>query len=124
MDITPFTPTERLRITGYGPGRFTVNTQSFSGSLVLFPEALYAWPASCIEEMDLAFLGGLCSQHPSTELLLLGTGNAAPSSLSALRSTISSLGIPVEIMNSGAACRTYNVLLAEGRKIGAALIAV
>jgi uncharacterized protein len=107
--------------TAYGPGYVVVNEQRFERSVVVLPERIIVdWPASTFESLaagHLAALAGLGS-----EILLLGTGARlrfpSPEILRPLRDA----GIGVEVMDVPAACRTYNILLAEERRIAAALL--
>jgi uncharacterized protein len=107
--------------TAYGPGYVVVNEQRFERSVVVLPERIIVdWPASTFESLaagHLAALAGLGS-----EILLLGTGARlrfpSPEILRPLRDA----GIGVEVMDVPAACRTFNILLAEERRIAAALL--
>ena len=68
--------------------------------------------------------GGGFKEGPASERVLIGCGTVQPRPAAALRLGLSEAGVVADFMNSGAACRTFNVLLAEGRRVAAALIAV
>jgi uncharacterized protein len=109
----------RNAITGYGDGYVEVNSERFERSLVVLPERLIPdWPASApLAAGSLAMLTSL-----DRELVLIGTGPTLRyPSAQALRPLIEArLGF--EVMDTQAACRTYNILMAENRRVAAALI--
>lgn len=123
MDITPAIPAGRQFVESYGNGRFRVSGAVHEGSVLVLPERTAAWPVTRIEELTLDSLEPLLSAT-AVDILLLGCGprfSLVPKELSrALRER----GVALEAMDTGAACRTYNVLLSEGRRVAAALIAV
>lgn len=124
MDITPIIPAERQVIQAYGDGHFRISGVVHEGSAIVLPERTLAWPATAIAELTLASLEGVVAAEPRVELLLVGCGRAPAPIAAELRAALRARGIVVEAMDTGAACRTYNVLLAEGRRVAAALIAV
>jgi uncharacterized protein len=113
--------TAKNAITGYGDGYVMVNRQRFERSLIVLPDRIIAdWPATSFEALapgHLAALAGL-----DREIILLGTGARLrfprPEIMQALRQS----GVGVEVMDVQAACRTYNILLAEERRVAAALL--
>ena len=111
-------------ITAYGPGYIAVNQQRHEASLVLAPNALQAgWPVRSVEDLTAELLVALADR--SCDVLLLGTGQRQKFPPPAvLRPLIEATGgrLGVEIMDTAAACRTYNILTAEGRNPLAALI--
>ncbi|MBM3569816.1 MAG: hypothetical protein FJX46_13810 [Alphaproteobacteria bacterium] len=117
MDITPLVPADRKVIDSYGPGRFRVAGQNYQSALLVFPDAVEQWAAAGLEPGALDAVKGR-----GVEVLLIGCGKAIQFLPPALRAELRAAGIGVEIMDTGAACRTYNVLLAEGRKVAAALL--
>lgn len=124
VDITPLLPGGRQIVESYGEGRFRVSGTQHQGSILVLPERTLAWPVTAFAEITLATLEPLLAAEPRPELLLLGCGSRLALLPSALRSGLRARGLGVEAMDTGAACRTYNVLLAEGRAVAAALIAV
>lgn len=124
MDITPPIPARRRLIQGYGGGAFRISGSVHPGSVIVFPEDVMAWPVAALAEVTEASFASVFAVPASVELLLIGCGPRlaplAPEALAALRRA----GIRAELMDTGAACRTYNVLMAEDRRIAAALIAV
>ena len=114
----------RAPIDAYGNGGFRFAGMSHKGSLLCLPSGIYAWaprvPADVtIETMQQA----VAEAGGDLRVLLLGTGPRQVFPAPALRQAIAAAGLGLEAMDTGAACRTYNVLLAERRPVGAALLA-
>jgi uncharacterized protein len=124
MDVTPAIAVDRQLITRYGGGRFHVGGAVYEGSVLVFPERTELWPVSEPGQIDAAGLQAVLVQRPAVEILLLGCGVRAVPVPADARRQLSAAGITVEPMDTGAACRTYNVLLGEARRVAAALIAV
>ncbi len=124
MDITPLIPKGKKIIGGYGNGGFTVAGERLNGSLLVLPDEVIAWNASVGEELSLAALAPVITRRERIEILLLGSGKTMRFPPSGLETELRRYGIAVDVMDTGAACRTYNVLLSEERRVAAALIAV
>ncbi len=123
-DITPDIPAGRMMIEAYGGGGFTIGGSRIRGSVLVFPERVAPWPVTRFEDISLESLAEITAEAAKVELLLIGCGGhfrpAPPALLEALRG----MGVMGDFMDTGAACRTFNVLLAENRRVAAALIAV
>ncbi|MBX6321274.1 MAG: Mth938-like domain-containing protein [Rhodospirillaceae bacterium] len=126
MDITPLIPEGRQIIESYGDGRFRVSGARIDGSALVFPTRAVAWAVADVGALTADSLAEViaAARAGEVDLLLLGCGVRAALIPQALRATLRAAGIVVEAMDTGAACRTYNVLMAEGRRVAAALIAV
>lgn len=126
MDVTPLIPKGKQVIDGYGDGGFRVSGTRVEGSIIVFPDRLIAWPAATLAEVTAALLDAVkvAGTAGQVDLLLLGTGQRMAQIDRNLRQELRAAGVVIEVMDTGAACRTYNVLLSEGRKVAAALIAV
>lgn len=108
-------------ITGYGEGYVMVNAVRHERSLVVTPEQLLAdWPVAALEALGPEHVATLAEL--GAEIVLLGTGARLAFPHPALLAPLAEARIGVEVMDSRAACRTYNVLMAEGRKVAAAII--
>ena len=110
----------RLPIDGYGQGGFRVAGVVHRGPLGLVPEGVIAWGG-------LPDLGPFLERAAAFDVLLVGTGAAMaplPEGFAAARSALEAAGAGAEVMATPSACRTYNVLLAEGRRVAAALMPV
>ncbi len=108
-------------IRAYRPGEIVVNDQVYHRSLVVGGHALDPdWAPQCIDQLKIEHLEPILALQP--EVVLLGTGARLIFPAPPLTARFARQGIGVEIMDTGAACRTYNVLIAEGRAVVAALI--
>jgi uncharacterized protein len=126
MDLTPLIPTGRQIIESYGDGRFRVAGSVHEGSVLVFPQATLAWPVTAMAELSLESLAPVAARAQAGEidLLLVGCGARLAMIPKDLRASLRAAGVVLEPMDTGAAARTYNVLMAEGRRVAAALIAV
>jgi uncharacterized protein len=105
----------RLPIEGYGPGFFRVGGVVHHGPTALLPEGPHPWPG--LHDMTL-FTGG--ARNP--DILLIGMGAGMAFVPPEARDALDRAGISFEPMATASACRSYNVLLAEGRLVAAALL--
>jgi len=111
-------------IEGYGGGGFRVDGVIHKGSLIVLPARLVEWAVSDFEQIDEVSLPPALFGDGQVELLLLGCGARMQMVPHALRDAIRAAGTVIEPMDTGAAVRTYNILLGENRQVAAALIAV
>jgi len=108
-------------ITGYGAGWIEVNESRHTGSLIVLPNLLVTdWIAADFESLNESHFERLATLNP--EVVLLGTGESHRFIHPRLSRALTESGIGVECMTTAAACRTYNILMAEGRHVAAALI--
>jgi len=124
MDLTPRIPPSRQVINGYGDGGFRIAGTRYEGSVLIFPDRTFAWPVTALEEVDADALAEVPRAEPAVEILLLGMGPQIRRVADDLRRAMKAHGIVVEGLDTGAAARTYNVLMGESRRVAAALIAV
>ena len=107
--------------TAYGEGYVSVNKEKQEKNLILLPESMIPeWTTNSfatLNETDMQLLLGL-----GTEIVLLGTGNRLRFPPGPLMRPFAPAGIGLEIMDMQAACRTFNILAAEGRKVAAAIL--
>jgi uncharacterized protein len=111
-------------IEAYGNGGFRFGGMSHKGSLLCLPSGIWDWPVTELADIEAEALAAEVAASGAVTLLLLGTGAQLTPAPRALRAACEAHGIGVEPMDTGAAARTYNILLAEGRPVAAALIAV
>jgi len=123
-DLTPHIPAERQVIQAYGEGHFRVSGIVHKGSVIVLPERTILWPVVALTDVTLESLEAVVTADPKVEILLLGCGRQPAPLKTALRGALKKSGIGVELMDTGAACRTYNVLLSEDRHVAAALIVI
>ena len=111
----------RNTFTGHGEGYVEVNGKRHSSSLVVGGERIVTdWPATSVESLTADHLAAIVELKP--EIVLLGTGTRLTFPDQSLLAPLYKAGIGVEAMDTPAACRTYNILLGEGRNVVAALI--
>lgn len=122
MDITPLVAVDRQVITSYGGGAFTISAVEYRENVLVMPGKTLPWAFASVEQLDAEPL--LLMLHgQGVELLLIGCGKRMELLPPCLRKALKSGGITTETMDTGAACRTYNVLMSEERRV-AALLAV
>jgi uncharacterized protein len=114
----------RAPIDAYGNGGFRFAGLSHRGSLLLLPSGIYAWPVKVFEELVPTLFERVIAESDDIDFLLLGTGDAQRMPPESVRTAFEKADVGLEFMDTGAACRTYNVLLAEERAVAAALVAV
>lgn len=120
LDLDPLHGGE-YRITGYGENYVVVNERRFDSSVIVMGERI-------IEDWDAANFDALVPRHferlreLAPEIVLLGTGNTLRFPAPALSQPLMIARIGMEVMDTRAACRTYNILSAEGRRVAAALL--
>ena len=112
-------------IDGYGEGGFRFGGMSHRGSIIAVPDGVYAWAVQSPSEITADSLDRVfASPKGSIELLLIGTGTDLVPVPEPLRRKLKAAGIVVDPMGTGAAARTYNILLGERRRVAVALVAV
>ena len=121
MEILRQGSPDRQLIQRYAPGGFKVSGVSFTGAIIVTPEKTVAWPAAAFDRLILDEFAPLFAQAP-WDVCLLGCGDRTEFVPPALRAALKEKGIPVDAMGTGSACRTFNVLAAEGRHVVAALL--
>lgn len=108
-------------ITGHGPGWVKVNTEHYSSSLIVLPDQLIEnWPADSPRNLTPELFSDIAHIRP--EVLLIGTGLKLFFPPSSCMQHVIDAGFGYEIMDTAAACRTFNILMSEGRNVAAALI--
>ncbi len=121
-DITPPVSADHQIIQGYGDGGFRIAGQDYVGSVIVTALETSAWDITSINEVDVNSLLAALKRVPELTVLLMGTGPKIVLPAPELRLKLREEGIGLECMDTRAACRTFNVLLAEERSAAAALI--
>lgn len=102
-------------------GKVKVNEQEFSHSLILTPERIIPdWPPAVVADLSAAHLQDVLALDP--EIILIGTGERLVFPDQKLLARVMQRGVGIECMDTRAACRTYNILVHEGRRVAAALL--
>lgn len=108
-------------ITAYKQGEISINHQKYQQSLIVFPqEVILTWEVRQFDDLTEAHFSLFVEREP--EVVILGTGSTHRFIHPKLISQLTALNIPVECMTTDAACRTYNILMSEGRSVAVALI--
>jgi uncharacterized protein len=109
------------RIEGYAPGRIIIDGRGYSEGLMLSPERIITgWGPAQAADLSGEHLAGLIALAP--QVIVIGTGDRQVFPNPGVLQIALAQGLGVEIMDTGAACRTYNLLMAEGRKVAAGLM--
>jgi uncharacterized protein len=111
-------------IEAYGSGGFRFAGMSHRGSILVLPSGIYGWDVSAVDEFNVESFARVFTERAAIGFLLLGTGRIQRLPALPIRKAFADQGMGLEAMDTGAAVRTYNVLLAEDRPVAAALIAV
>ncbi|MEC9244286.1 MAG: Mth938-like domain-containing protein [Nitratireductor rhodophyticola] len=114
----------RAPIDAYGNGGFRFADMSHRGSILCLPSGIHGWDVRSFGDVGEADLARLLEEAAEFDILLVGTGDTLIPMPPQMRRSFRQAGVAVETMATGAAVRTYNVLLAEDRTVAAALIAV
>jgi len=115
-DITPVIPAGRKLITAYGDGGFRISGEAFAGPVLVFPEKVLPWDASLAADSLAPVVDA------KIEILLIGCGPSMAFIEPELRATLRQAGVVIDAMDTGAAARTYNVLVGEERRVLAAIL--
>jgi uncharacterized protein len=107
-------------VTGYGEGYVLINGKRHERSLIVVPDRVMAWDAASFEALAEAHFEGLAALEP--EIVLLGTGPRLRFPHPRLTRPLTGARIGLEVMDVNAACRTYNILVSEDRRVAAALL--
>jgi len=120
LDVTPLVPKDRQVIDSYSAEGFRVSGIVHKGAILVLPRATLPWPVAAMADISLESLEPIFGAEP--RVLLLGCGSRMTLVPPSLRHALRQREIVVDAMDTGAACRTYNVLLAEDRRVAAALL--
>lgn len=121
MELNLDTGEGRYQIRAYTNDFIQINEQKIRNSLIVMPDKLIeSWPPHSISDLTEQYLQIITDLHPS--IVLLGSGEKLAFPDPQLLNVFYQKNIGIEVMNNGAACRTYSVLMSEGRKVAAALL--
>ncbi len=124
FDITPLVPKGRQIIESYGDTQFRIAGKIHEGSILVFSERCLPWPVTDPGDVSAENLVHVLRAEETVKILILGCGPVFAPEPKGLRRALKDHGTVLEWMDTGAACRTFNVLLTEERPVAAALIAV
>ena len=124
LDISPVDLEGRNIIQSYGNRKFQISDKEFDHSVLVFSDQIIPWPPIDTNNLIIDDFKKVLTVGPIVELLLLGCGKTTWFLPLPLRDELKEMGLVLEPMDTGAACRTFNVLLGENRRIAAALMLV
>jgi uncharacterized protein len=122
LDITPLVPQGRQFIQSYRGGIFRITDIEYKGPVLVTPERTVSWAAPEIAALTFDDFAPLMEPQGAVQILLLGCGARMALPPPQLRARLREAAIVLEPMDTGAACRTYNVLMGEDRRVAAALL--
>lgn len=114
----------RAPIDAYGNNGFRFADMSHRGSLLCLPSGIHGWEATNIDDLSQEYFAKIIEQASEIQVLLIGTGDGMRVLPPHLKAMFREAGISVDTMSTGAAVRTYNIMLTEDRAVAAAFIAV
>ncbi len=121
MDITPQVDAGGQLINSYGDGGFRISGRRYEGSVLVLVDRVVLIDVLRINDLTPQFVDEF--EGPAPQILLVGCGDSMAPVPNDVTTVLRDRGVVMEPMDTGAACRTYNVLLTEGRRAGALLIA-
>ena len=125
VDVTPLISPDSMVIQGYAEGQFRISSTIYNGGVFVLPTQVLEWDASvAANDLDIKHFDVLLAAEPGLELILLGCGANMIMPPKGLRDGLKARNVALEVMDTAAACRTWNVLMAEGRRVAAALLPV
>jgi len=124
LDIIPVAPAGRQIIQSYGDGAFRISQVRHEGAVVVLQEETLAWPVADLASLDIVALEPVTSRADDFDILLIGCGERFAPPPKGLRQAVKDAGLVLDWMDTGAACRTFNVLQSEDRRVVAALLPV
>ena len=123
MDVTPLIRADQQVIQSYNNGRFRVSGLSYESAVFVFPDKTLPWDFSKnINELAVDDFAPLFAYAHEVDVVLLGCGDEMIFIPPSFRMSLKEHGLIIDVMDTGAACRTYNVLMAEGRRVVAAML--
>lgn len=121
MKLTDHSTSGTILVRGYSPGEVRVGETALHSSCLLTADRVIAdWEPQTIDQLRIEHFDAITALAP--EIVVLGTGSRQRFPDQSLIATLLSRGIGIEVMDTGAACRTYNVLVSEDRRVVAALL--
>jgi uncharacterized protein len=124
LKLTRQSSADRQLIQRYGNGGFRVSGVEYQSSVIVTPTQAVVWPAAAFAQLTIADFEPLIALAKGFDVCLLGCGVQMQPLPKDIRLALKEAGLSADPMDTGAACRTYNVLMGEGRAVAAALIAI
>ena len=117
-------PENRLIVQSYGIGRFKVSQIEYESSIIVLPLRTLSWDVNALNDINYQNLAPILEEDPKIDILLIGCGKSMQLLPRDFSERWRQNSVAVDVMDTGAACRTFNVLVSEDRAVAAALISV
>lgn len=122
VDVTPLLRAGTKIIQSYADSGFKVSGESYDSAVIVSADSVQLWPVSDFSDLGESVFSPLLSEAEHIDVLLLGTGGRMHFLPRDLKETLRAQGLSIDVMDTGAACRTYNMLVSDGRRVVAALL--
>jgi uncharacterized protein len=122
MDITPSLAADRQVIQSYGPEGFRIGGAVYRHPVLVWPDHVERWEIADFSKLDLASFDRIITYEPKAEFILLGCGTKGIFLPPILKQALRDSSFGIDAMDTGAACRTFNIMLSEERPVVAALM--
>ncbi len=122
MDVTPLIKADAQIIQNYDNGGFRISGKQYDTPVIVSVSSSVVWGVNSFDGLTFESFSSLLENKDNIDVVLLGCGDKIRFLPTALKAALKEQGLSVEVMDTGAACRTYNVLMAEGRRVVAALL--
>lgn len=122
MDVTPLIKADAQIIQNYHNGGFRVSGKQYDTPIIVSVMETLVWDVDSFDGLTSASFSNLLGNKENIDVILLGCGNKIRFLSPDLKKELREAGVSIDVMDTGAACRTYNVLMAEGRRVVAALL--
>lgn len=123
MDVTPLIPQGRQIIQSYSGGTFKISGRLYHSAVMVLPDRVVDWSfAGAASALTASSFPEAVDIAADLDVVLVGTGDHMEFIPGTVREQLKNKGITIDVMDTGAACRTYNVLMAEGRRVAALLL--
>jgi uncharacterized protein len=119
MDVTPLISSQNSVIQSYGPSGFKISGVHYKGAILVTPDNVQSFPTQDLNNLSAQMLNELLSER--VDVIFVGTGKTMQHLSPDIKADFKEHKINIETMDTGAACRTFNVLMSDGRKIAAIL---
>lgn len=119
MDVTPLISSKNSVVQSYGPQGFKVSGTHYDHNILISPQNVRPWHDKEFKDLTAEDFEELAAEKP--DVILIGTGATMLHLPPALRAALQDKGVNVETMDTGAACRTFNVLMSDGRNLRSVL---
>ncbi|MEM7259080.1 MAG: Mth938-like domain-containing protein [Pseudomonadota bacterium] len=120
IKITLDNPQGEYVFSNYGEGFLAVNHQTLNNSVLIYPDRLEAWPVTTMSELTADHFDAFIERRP--DVLIFGTGVRQHFPSIELRRELAKRNVQMDVMDTPAACRTYNLLVSEDRNVAAAVL--